>query len=328
MSHGLHSALARANANIAFIKYWGNRDDELRLPANSSLSMTLEGLFAQTAVTWQSTADDTFVLNGQQQTGEPLRRVSAHLDVLRRRLSLDARAHVESHNNFPTGAGIASSAAAFAALTVAGVAAAGAALDERELTMLARLGSGSASRSIPAGFVEWHAGTSHEESYAESIFPPDYWDLVDVIAVVSREHKPVGSTAGHRSAVTSDLQAARVAGADRRLNLCKEAIAARDFPRFAQIVELDSNLMHAVMMTSDPPLFYWQPASLTIMNLVRQWRAEGLRVCYTLDAGPNVHCICLAEDASVIAERLRAIPQVIEIFSARPGNKAHVVSIP
>lgn len=328
MSHRLHSAVARANANIAFIKYWGNRDDALRLPANPSLSMTLEGLFAQTAVTWQPAESDTFILNGQQQTGEPLRRVSAHLDVLRRRLALEAQAHVESRNNFPTGAGIASSAAAFAALTVAGAAAAGAVLDERELTRLARLGSGSASRSIPAGFVEWHAGASHEESYAESIFPPDHWDLVDVIAVVSREHKPVGSTAGHRSAITSDLQAARVAGAERRLNLCKEALAARDFSRFAQIVELDSNLMHAVMMTSDPPLFYWQPASLAIMALVRQWRAEGLRVCYTLDAGPNVHCICLAEDASVIAERLRTIPQVIEIFSARPGSEAQVVSIP
>src|SRR5262249_53245236 len=150
-------------------------------------------------------------------------RVSTHLDVLRQRLNMNQRARVESANNFPMGTGIASSASSFAALTVAGVAAAGVSLTERELTTLARLGSGSASRSIPAGFVEWHAGTTHEESFAESIAAPDYWDLVDVVAIVSDAHKVVSSGEGHQIAKTSDLQAARVAGAGERLRVCKEA---------------------------------------------------------------------------------------------------------
>lgn len=320
-------ATAQASPNIAFIKYWGNRDDRLRLPANPSLSMNLDGLYAQTTVTWLEADYDSFTLNGRQESGAALERVSTHLDALRRRLGIDARAHVESSNNFPTGAGIASSAAAFAALTVAGAAAAGATLSERELTTLARLGSGSAARSVPTGFVEWHAGDTHETSYAESIAEPDAWELVDVIAVVSKAHKPVGSSAGHQSANTSDLQAARVAGAGARLETCKHAILERDFPTFADVVEHDSNLMHAVMMTSRPTLFYWLPPTLTIMDSVRRWRADGLQVCYTLDAGPNVHCICTKTDAEEVSNRLHGLSEVLDVLQAPPGANASVLSV-
>lgn len=322
------TATARANANIAFIKYWGNTDDRLRLPANPSISMNLDGLYAQTTVTWSDNAgEDTLVLNGAEQHGEALRRVSTHLDILRQRLNITASAQVESANNFPTGAGIASSAAAFAALTVAGVAAAGQTLTERELTTLARLGSGSASRSVPTGFVEWHKGESHETSFAESFAAPDYWDLVDVIAVVSQHHKAVGSSAGHRSADTSDLQAARVAGAGQRFETCRRAILERDFATFAEVVERDSNLMHAVMMTSRPPLFYWLPPTLAIMERVRQWRSDGLQVCYTLDAGPNVHCICIRKDAEQVSRELQAMSEVLDVRIAPPGEGARIINI-
>jgi diphosphomevalonate decarboxylase len=321
------TATARANPNIAFIKYWGNRDHALRLPANSSLSMNLDGLYTETTVEWdEALGADTLTLNGQTDEGGALQRVSAHLDHVRRRLDLTVCARVVSSNNFPTGTGIASSASSFAALTVAAVAAAGASLSERELTTIARLGSGSASRSVPAGFVEWHAGDTHEESYAESIALPDYWDLVDVIAVVSTEHKKVGSTEGHRSAETSDLQAARVAGAGQRLTACKAALLARDFTTFADVVERDSNIMHAVMMTSRPPLFYWQPPTLAVMEAVRQWRADGLNVCYTLDAGPNVHCICIRTDAEQVSAGLKTLSNVLEIRVAGPGGAALVIS--
>jgi diphosphomevalonate decarboxylase len=320
------SATARANANIAFIKYWGNQDDRLRLPANPSISMNLDGLYAQTAVTWSETLTaDQLTLNGTVESGAALERAAAHLSVLRDHLKLTQYAAVVSINNFPTGAGIASSAAAFAALTVAGVAAAGVSLSERELTTLARLGSGSAARSVPTGFVEWHTGSTHAESFAESVAPPDYWDIVDVIAIVSREHKAVGSTAGHHSALTSGLQEARIAGAGERLQACKMAILERDFATFAEVIEHDSNLMHAVMMTSRPPLFYWLPASLTIMEQVRRWREEGLQVCYTLDAGPNVHCICVRSDAEKVSERLKSLSDVLEIRTANPGSGAQVV---
>jgi diphosphomevalonate decarboxylase len=321
-----HRATAQAHPNIAFIKYWGNRDHVLRLPSNPSLSMNLDGLHAETTVTWtDGEAADRFILNGREAAGESYLRVVRHLDVMRARLAVDMRAVVESHNNFPTGAGIASSAAAFAALTVAAAAAAGVALSERELTTLARQGSGSAARSVPTGFVEWHTGETDAESFAESIAAPDHWDLTDVIAVVSAEHKPVGSTKGHGSADTSDLQAARVAGAAGRLAVCRDAVFARDFAAFAEVVERDSDTMHAVMMTSRPPLFYWLPGSLHIMARVRALRAEGVRVCYTLDAGPNVHCLCLSEDAARVADALRSEAVVESVLTATAGGGARVI---
>ncbi|MDX1995185.1 MAG: diphosphomevalonate decarboxylase [bacterium] len=319
---------ARACSNIAFIKYWGNADDRLRLPVNPSLSMNLEGLYTETSVRWDpSLSSDVLIFNNQPTTGTALSRVSQHLDIIRQRAGQSAFAHVSSFNNFPTGAGIASSASSFAALTVAACAAAGLDVTERELTTLARLGSGSASRSVPTGFVQWHTGERHEDSYAESFAAPDHWNLVDVIAIVSSGHKDVGSREGHQSASTSDLQNARVAGAQERFDRCKRAILERDFATFADVVEHDSNLMHAVMMTSRPPLFYWMPSSLTVMSAVRQWRAEGLKVCYTLDAGPNVHCLCLAEDAPIVEQRLMDITGVQEVRRAAVGGAAAAIQM-
>ncbi len=324
----LKQATARAHSNIAFIKYWGNRDDDLRLPINPSISMNLADLYTDTTVTWDdATDDDILYINGEQQTGQTRERVVAHLDQIRQRYQINANASVYSHNNFPMGAGIASSASAFAALTLAAVRAADLDLSERELSTIARLGSGSASRSIPAGFVVWHAGDTHESAYAESVAASDHWDLVDVIAVVSDQHKRTTSQAGHPTAQTSDLQDARVAGAVNRLEQCQQAIQSRDFARLADVVEHDSNLMHAVMMTSRPPLFYWQPTTLTVMELVRQWRdIDGLQVCYTLDAGPNVHCICVRDAAETVRERLTALSSIIDVLVSPVGSSARIIS--
>ena len=278
-------ARARAHSNIAFIKYWGNRDHRLRLPANASLSMNLSELHTTTTVEWLPTSDaDSLAINDAAASQAALDRVSAHLDVIRRRLGISAFARVSSTNNFPMGAGIASSASAFAALTLAAVAACRADMSERELSTLARMGSGSAARSVPSGFVEWHAGDSHETSYAETFVHREHWALRDVVAVVSRRHKRTGSSAGHREADSSILQSARVAGADQRLANVKAAIRSRDFAAFADTIEEDSNLMHAVMMTSKPPLFYWDPLSLQVMRAVREWRMMG-RIARLLHTG-------------------------------------------
>lgn len=320
------SATARAHPNIAFIKYWGNQNDLLRIPSNPSLSMNLDGFYTETRVEWDAQLKyDLLNLNGDPQFGRSLERVSKHLDTIRKRLGLSEYTRVFSTNNFPMGAGIASSASSFAALTLAAVAAAGFTMPERELTTLARLGSGSASRSIPGGFVEWHAGHSHETSYAESFAPKDHWDLVDVVAIVSEAHKVVGSTEGHHSAVTSDLQFARVNGAEKRVAICKQAVLERDFATFAETVEYDSNLMHAIMMTSRPPLFYWLPASIAVMQAVRQAREGGLSVCYTMDAGPNVHCICIRNDSEAVSDLLKPLPGVVSLRMAGVGDKAVIV---
>ena len=320
-------ATAIANANIAFIKYWGNRDEKLRLPANASLSMNLAGLETETTVEFNDgwERDEVFI-GGEQQAGPPRDRVVAQLDVVRARAGLGLRARVESRNNFPSGTGIASSASAFAALTLAAVTAAGLTLSEPELSALARLGSGSAARSIPGGFVEWVIGEDGkpETSFAHAIAPPEHWDLADVIAVVSQKHKSVGSTSGHALARSSPLQAARVASVPERLERCREAVLAKDFPRFADLVEADSNLMHAVMLTSTPPLLYWEPITVAIMKSVRRWRTEGLAVCYTIDAGPNVHCLCLPEAVAEVERRLRDNLDVSRILTAKPGGPARL----
>jgi len=322
------TATARANANIAFIKYWGNRNEDLRLPENSSLSMNLDGLYTETTVTWDNTTKtSSLFLNDKPQTGQTLERVTKHLGNLRKYVpDLPQYATVKSANNFPMGAGIASSASSFAALTVAAISAADISLPEKTLSALARLGSGSASRSIPTGFVEWYRGEGHETSYAESIGSPEYWDLVDVIVVVSDSHKKVGSTEGHQSARTSDLQSGRLAHVEQRLMTCKEAFLNRDFQSFAEVVEEDSNLMHSVMMTSRPPLFYWQPTSVAIMQEVKLWREEGLQVCYTLDAGPNVHCICVRNDVQQVIQRLKTLSGILDIKVAAAGKGAELIT--
>jgi diphosphomevalonate decarboxylase len=322
-----HSATAQANPNIAFIKYWGNRDQSLRLPVNSSISMNLDGLFSRTSVTFSASLEaDSLRIGNRPVTGPGLERVSVFLDLVREMSSMKRRAEVVSDNNFPSGAGIASSAAAFAALALAATRAAGVILTQRELSKLARRGSGSASRSIPGGFVEWQAGESEEDSFAFSIAEPDHWDLVDCVAVVSRGHKKTGSTEGHALASTSPLQEGRVADASRRLGLCRLAILERDFGAFAAVVEQDSDMMHAVMMTSTPGLFYWQPPSIRVMEAVREWRAGGLPVCYTVDAGPNIHVICPREQAGDVEGRVRKLPGVQDVLVAGVGGPARIIS--
>ena len=321
-----HTATAIAHPNIAFIKYWGNRDSALRLPVNGSISMNLDGLFTRTTVSFQpSLGVDELIINGHEVTGKGLERVSDILEVVRQSAGLGLKAEVVSENNFPTGAGIASSAAAFAALALASVRAAGLSWSEAAVSRLARLGSGSASRSIPAGFVEWKMGVDDLDCYAFSIAPPGHWALADCVAVVSAGHKDTGSTEGHALAPTSPLQAARVADAPRRLDICRRAILERDFDSLAAVIEHDSDIMHAVMMTSQPALFYWKPATLAVMSAVREWRAAGLPAAYTIDAGPNVHVICPQDFSTEVAELAKDLPGVSSVLVAKAGDAARLL---
>ncbi|MBK8824956.1 MAG: diphosphomevalonate decarboxylase [Anaerolineales bacterium] len=316
------SATALAHPNIAFIKYWGNRDNTLRLPVNGSISMNLDGLFTRTTVTFNSSKQDSLMINEHPVIGKGLERVSYILDLVRQMANINERAEVSSSNNFPAGAGIASSAAAFAALALASSRAAGLTLSEGQLSRLARRGSGSASRSIPGGFVEWQMGTSDDDSVAVSIASPEHWALADCVAIVNASHKKTGSTEGHAIAGTSPLQNARVADTPRRLDICRTAILNKDFDTFANIIEHDSDIMHSVMMTSNPPLMYWQAATVGIFHAVREWRASGLPVGYTVDAGANVHVICLAEYAKETEKRLRELSGVSDVLVAGVGGAA------
>jgi len=322
----LKTAQAIAHPNIAFVKYWGNRDNELRLPLTGSISMNLAGLETTTSVDPDvGLLADDFLLDGVEQSAASLSRVSGFLDHVRRLSGQEVFAFVSSSNNFPAGAGIASSASAFAALAVAAAKAYGLEMSEAKLSALARLGSGSASRSVPAGFVEWRAADSHKGSFATSIAPADHWDLIDVIAILDAGHKKTGSTDGHRLAQTSPLNPARIALVPERLERCRRAILERDFEVFAEVTETDSEHMHAVMRTSTPSLVYQTPETIAILTQVKRWRAGGHAVCATVDAGPNVHVIALGSEREWLETELSGFAAVKRLITSHPGGAARLV---
>ena len=319
-------ATALANANIAFVKYWGNRDAVRRVPLNDSISMNLDHATTTTTVEFDAALnEDQVVIGGAEAQGAARNRVIVHLDRVRALAHVETKARVESRNSFPAGAGIASSASGFAALTVAATRAAGLDLNERELSMLARQGSGSACRSVPAGFVEWIAGSGSADSHAVSIAPPSHWDLRDVIAIVSTQEKQIGSTAGHAAAATSPFLATRVGALPVRFHRVRRAVLAKDLSLLGPALEEDALELHFVAMTSRPPVFYWTPGMVRVIQAAQRWRAEGLAVYFTLDAGPTVHLICESKDADQVTARTREIADVQQVIVNAPGGAAHLI---
>ncbi len=312
-------ASAVANPNIAFIKHWGKTDEKLNLPANRSVSMNLAALTTVTTVEFRpGLRVDTVTIDDRPADGQAIARVSKHLDRVRSLAGISMGANVASRNDFPAGTGLASSSSAFAALSLAASRAAGLELKERDLSRLARLGSGSASRSVPAGFCLWE-GDSDETSFARQVAPPGHWDLVDVIALVSYDHKAISSQDGHALARTSPLHEARLAAVPGWLEIVLEGIADRELGSVGPAIEADALAMHGVMMTSTPSLLYWTGATVAVLRAVRSWRRGGLDVYFTLDAGPNVHCLCEPEDAREVEHLLRNLSGVQDVLVSSVG---------
>jgi diphosphomevalonate decarboxylase len=269
--------------------------------------------------------DDVIVIGGKEAEGSARDRVVAHLDRVRKQARIETKARIQSENNFPTGVGIASSASAFAALSVAATQAAGLELTERELSILARQAAGSASRSIPSGFVEWVAGYHSADSYAISIAPPEHWDLRDVVAIVSIEEKKVGSYEGHAAAQTSPFLSTRISALPSRFHLVRRAILSKELSLLGAAIEEDAIELHMMAMTSRPPIYYWTPGMVRVIQSVQQWRADGLAVYYTLDAGPNVHLICESKDVDQVATLARDVRDVQQVIVNGPGESAHLI---
>ena len=318
---------AQAGANIALIKYWGKRDRALNLPTTGSLSITLAALHTRTAVAHDDElTEDVLVLNGQV---SEVSRVSACLDLLRIHSGDDRPLRVTSENNFPTAAGLASSASAFAALVVAADGLLGTEVDRQQCSAWARRGSGSAARSIFDGFVVWDKGerTDGQDSVARGLQSPDWWPLEVVIAVTEAAPKAVASTDGmlHTQA-TSPLYAAWVEDQAAALKAAEQAVMTRDFEALALVTEASTLGMHATAMAARPGLMYWQPATLACIQAVRALRARGVGVFFTVDAGPQVKAICLPGDAQVVADALAAVPGVTQVLRSGLGAGAQVVA--
>jgi len=323
------SATAQAQPNIALVKYWGKRAQALNLPAVGSLSITLERIWTRTRVHFDAALDaDQFSLNGTPLSGRPVQRVSACLDLLRARAGSALRARVDSQNNFPTGAGLASSASAFAALVTAAAAALALPLSDSERSALARQGSGSAARSVFGGFVEWDRGSQDDgsDSVGRPLLDAEEWPLQVVIAVTSTQQKSVGSTEGmNRTADTSPYQDAWEGMQELDLADARSAISARDFEHLADISEHSCLKMHALAMAARPGLLYWNGATMEAMLRVRALRDAGVPVFFTVDAGPQVKAVCLPEAAPAVAAALREVPGVLDVITTGLGAGARLV---
>ena len=310
---------AIAPSNIAFIKYWGRKDEVLRLPENGSISMNLSGLHTTTTVEFSSKyKKDSIEINGIQNREEGS-RVTKHLDRVRALAHISEFAKVVSKNNFPIGTGLSSSASGFAALTVAAAKGAGLNLNEKELSILARQGSGSACRSIPDGFVEWIDGDSSESSYAKSVFSSDYWNLADVIAVVSEGRKDISTSEGQKLIGSSPFFSIRKKNINEKIEKIKQIFKKKNFTEFGELIEAEALELHAIMLTSSPSLIYWTSGTLLIMKLVKAWRKEGIPVYFTINTGQDIHLICEKETVEKVQEKLKNIIEVKNIIVNFPA---------
>lgn len=317
---------ARAHGNIALIKYWGKKDEKKVIPMNSSLSLTLDCFYTDTEVVFNWDMDkDYFYLNGNLQAKNLTSRVSGFLNLFRNAAGINKPALVKSINCVPTAAGLASSASGFAALAAAANIASGLNLDNRELSMFARQGSGSATRSIYGGFVEWQKGISEKDSYAIP-FDDGNWDIGMVIVLVNRKEKAVSSREGMRRTVeTSPFYNGWVESSKKDLKEIKIAIKNRDFEKTGMIAESNGLKMHATMLGANPPLLYWEPETVLVMQMVDELRNEGISCYFTMDAGPNVKILCRLSEAKLIKERLEEKFKSEQIIISGPGPGIRVL---
>lgn len=300
------SASAIAHPNIALVKYWGKRDVGLNLPSTGSLSLTLDTYRTATTVTWGAPRE-RIVVNGRDVTGAEAARVSRFLD----RIAADRPpCEVVTDNNFPIAAGLASSSSGFAALALAATAAAGQRREPAALSALARLGSGSACRSLWGGWVVWERGVAADgsDSVGAPLAPRQHWDLRLVVAMVTGGRKSVGSTEGMlRTQETSPLYPGWVESAAEDLIRARHAVLDRDLAALGAVMEHSTLKMHATMLSARLPIRYWKPSTLAVLDAVEELRQRGVMAFYTMDAGPNVKVLCQAADADPVAAALRGV---------------------
>jgi diphosphomevalonate decarboxylase len=316
-------ATAIACGNQGLIKYWGNRDDVLRLPSNNSIGVCVSGLTSKTTVEFSSEyRRDACFLDGVQVIDD---RVVAQLNVIRRLAEVDRHAKVVTENSFPARSGLGSSASGFAALTLAASLALDLRLDERALSRIARLASGSACRSVVGGFSEWIMGSSDKDSYARLLASAEGIDLRILVVIVDTSGKDVSNAEGMRiTSRTSPFYASRLEQLPVKLRAMRQAIQHRDLLQICQLAESDTLNMHACMWTSDPPLIYWSSGTLNVIHKVREMRKDGIPAFFSIDAGANVFVNLPSRYEETAKAQLLGLDAVRSVMSCAPGGPAHV----
>ena len=314
---------AKAHTNIALIKYWGKRDELLFLPTNSSLSITLDKFYTTTTVQFCTHLfEDVFVLNGYIASEAETLKITRFLDLIRGISGKNLFAMVKSTNKVPTAAGFASSASGFAALAAAATKAIGLDLGLKELSQIARQGSGSASRSIFGGFVEWQKGEKRDgtDSFAQPIHVDQDWNLSILSVLLTSKPKKVLSREGMKRTVeTSPFYSAWLTEVEKDFLLAKEAIKKHDFEMLGTVTEANALKMHATTMGAMPPFMYWQGATIDVMERVQELRAAGIQAYFTIDAGANVKVLCQPVDEQYVQEALLELPTVHHVYACHPG---------
>ena len=302
----------RASPSLALIKYWGKRDERRNLPATPSLGLTLAGVYTETRV--EPAEEDRVILDGREQDRE---RFAGFFDAVRRRLRTRMRFQAESRNSFPTAAGLASSSSGFAALAVGCARAAGCALDARELSVLARIGSASAARAVYGGFTLLAAGARA----ARQLHSEDYWPKLRVLAaVVSTEAKLLASREAMRTTRSaSPFYRAWLADSRHLLARALQALERRDIEELGHAVRLSYSRMHAALLASEPPALYWLAATVSVNRECASLRARGIGAWETIDAGPQVKILCLQEDAPAVRRSLMEMMPDLSMIECRPG---------
>lgn len=322
-----------APSNIAFLKYWGKKDPLLQWPANDSLSMSLNQLASRTSAFVHDADDHSFQFQGEAlpRSHASFSKVYKHLDSLATHYGFSEKLSISSGNSFPTGAGIASSASGLAALTLAAMACwthsgSFAELEAKgysreHLAHLARLGSGSAGRSLFGGYVQWQAGSHADKQRILPLYPADHWPLHDTVLLFSHSEKSKSSTAAHADAWTSLLFRPRIAGAPERMQAMLKALHARQISELGPLLETEALDMHAVMLTARPPQYYLTEESVACLAAFRRARQEGrFEAYFTIDAGPNIHVIHEASASSALNGWLAESFPTLQLLHDRVGE--------
>jgi diphosphomevalonate decarboxylase len=318
-------ATAIAQPNIALIKYWGKRDIERNLPAVGSISITLNDLFTEVSVEFDDKLRaDSLTINGAVDSRRLL-RMQACLDHVIGEQRM--RARITSQCNFPIAAGLASSASAFAAATVAAAQAAGLSLAVDDLARMAGRASGSAARSLYGGIVE--LSNCGDTIKLNTLCDEHSWPLKVVVAITEKGPKHTSSTdAMEISRKTSPFYGSWLEQQGEDLQIARAAVEQRDFAALAAIAEHNCLKMHSVMWASRPAIVFWNAATTRCLQTVRRLQEAGRNVFFTIDAGPQVKAVCLPEDFAAVREALSATEGVAEIMSSGLGPAARLVSNP
>lgn len=325
----MKKTLAIAHSNIALIKYWGKSNHKYNIPAGDSISITLKELATKTSINVLNNQNrDSFILNNKTANKIQAGKVKQFINLIRERNDFKLPLEICSENNFPTSAGLASSASGFAALTLAASRAIGLNLSPIELSELARRGSGSAARSIFGGFVHMHRGNNKNgsDAIAEQLFDEHYWDLRLLILVTSTKEKEISSTEGmNLTAHASPYYEPWIQSTKIDIAEMKNAIVKKDFEKVGEFTEFSCLKMHALAMSANPGIIYWNENTVKLINKIRDLRKNGLGIFFTIDAGPQVKVLCLPSDVQKTLNEFENITGIKQIIHTKIGPSAYLV---